>query len=445
MGKYFGTDGVRGLANIELTPQLAFKLGRAVGSMMVKTEQRPKVLIGRDTRISGCMLEAALTAGFCAVGVDVVLAGVIPTPGIAYLTAEEDFAGGVVISASHNPAPDNGLKFFGATGYKLPDEMEDEIESILFEQDDFFPQPTGGLVGKVHHWTEGKMQYAHHLKSTVDADLSGYKIVLDCANGATSELAPRIFRELGAEVLVMAVEPDGNNINENCGSTHPENLMKQVVAHGAHLGLAFDGDGDRVLAVDSDGQLIDGDQILLILANHLKEKGQLTNNLLVVTIMSNLGLHQAADRLQIKTVQTKVGDRYVLEEMQKSQSIIGGEQSGHIILLEHNNTGDGILTGIQLLAVLVETKSSLKEQAGLMEKLPQVLVNVTVKDKSKFNNNPKVAEAIKEVEEVLSERGRLLVRPSGTEPKIRVMAEGPDIEELERLVNQVAQVIAANV
>jgi phosphoglucosamine mutase len=448
MGKYFGTDGVRGLANKELTPLLAFKLGRAVAAVLLKERQqsrKPEVIIGRDTRISGGMLEAALTAGFCTAGVDVVLAGVIPTPGIAYLTKQFAYAGGVVISASHNWAPDNGIKFFGSNGYKLPDEAEDEIEAVLFKDDDYFPQPIGQNVGKVVQWSEGKWTYAHYLKTTIEAYFSGMKIVLDCANGATSELAPKIFAQLGAEVIVTAGEPNGSNINENCGSTHPETLQQKVREVGAHLGFAFDGDGDRVLAVDSKGSLIDGDQILLILANHYRQRGLLRNNLLTVTVMSNLGLHQAARRLGINIRETKVGDRYVLEEMLHSDSVIGGEQSGHIILLKHNTTGDGILTAMQLLAVLASTGSSMEEQAGIMEKLPQVLVNVAVKDKGNLAQNAEVNKVINEVEALLAGRGRLLVRPSGTEPLVRVMAEGPDQAELEELVGKVAAVIKARV
>jgi phosphoglucosamine mutase len=446
MGKYFGTDGVRGLANKELTPLLAFKLGRAVATVLIKEQQqpgKPEVIIGRDTRISGGMLEAALTAGFCAAGVDVVLAGVIPTPGIAYLTKQLAYAGGVVISASHNWAPDNGIKFFGSNGYKLPDEVEDEIEAILFKDDEYFPQPTGQDVGKVVQWGEGKWSYAHYVKTTIEIDLSGMKIVLDCGNGATSELAPKIFTELGAEVIVIAGQPDGININENCGSTHPETLQQQVKERGAQLGFAFDGDGDRVLAVDGQGNLIDGDQILLMLANDYLNRGLLDNNLLVVTVMSNLGLHQAARRLGINVLETKVGDRYVLEEMLNSDSIIGGEQSGHIILLKHNTTGDGILTGIQLLAVLASSGTTIEEQAGIMEKLPQVLANVPVKEKRNLDQDAEINKVIKEVDSILTGRGRLLVRPSGTEPLVRVMAEGPDKRELEELVGKVVAVIKA--
>ena len=447
MGKYFGTDGVRGLANRDLTPELAFKLGRAVATAMQADKEnradRLKVVIGRDTRISGTMLEAALAAGFCSVGVDVVLAGVIPTPGIAFLTAKGDFDGGVVISASHNPAEDNGIKFFGSTGYKLPDEQEEKIEDILFKEQDFFLQPTGEQVGRISYWHEAKDRYAKYVTDSVTGDFRGMKVVLDCANGATSSLAPMVFSELGAEVVVLAGEPDGVNINLDCGSTHPELLQQQVVAQGADLGLAFDGDGDRVLAVDHQGNLIDGDHILLILANQMKQQGSLPENLLVVTVMSNLGLFQAAEKLDIKLVQTKVGDRYVLEEMLKSGSGIGGEQSGHIILLQHNTTGDGMLTGVQLLSILKNSGKSLLEQAGLMQKLPQVLVNVRVKDKRNLNTDDEINKVIADVESALAGRGRLLVRPSGTEPLVRVMAEGPDEEELNELVNQVAKVVEA--
>ncbi|MDW7675451.1 MAG: phosphoglucosamine mutase [Bacillota bacterium] len=447
MGKLFGTDGVRGLANRELTPMLAFKLGRAVGVKLINNsvQSKPKVVIGKDTRISCGMLEAALTAGFCSVGVDVVSLGVIPTPGVAYLTRVNDFAGGVVISASHNPASDNGIKFFGSNGYKLPDQVENEIEAVLFADDNSFPQPIGAEVGSVSYWPEGKSNYAHYLKTSIDNDFSGLKIVLDCANGATSQLAPQLFKELGAEVILVAAEPNGVNINLDCGSTHLDLLSQQVVDHGAHLGLAFDGDGDRVLAVDHLGSLIDGDQILLMLANYFKENERLKNNILVVTVMSNLGLHQAAKKLTIDILETKVGDRYVLEEMQKSDAIIGGEQSGHIILLNYNTTGDGMLTGLQLISLLVAKGSSLKEEAAIMERLPQVLVNVPVKDKRNLNNNDEINRVIDEVSTVLKDRGRLLVRPSGTEPLVRVMAEGPNEQELQQLVGKVAEAIKTSI
>ncbi|MGF7184331.1 phosphoglucosamine mutase [Desulfitispora alkaliphila] len=445
MGKLFGTDGVRGVANSELTPEMAFQLGKAGAQVLKKDTENPAIIIGRDTRISGGMLEAALTAGICSVGVDVISVGVIPTPGIAYLTRTHQVMGGVMVSASHNPVADNGIKFFAENGFKLSDSVEDQIEELLQVEVDKDNVPIGGEVGEVRAYPEGVQEYVNFLKNTVEADLSGVKIVLDCANGAAYQVAPQVFEELGAEVIKTHCEPNGLNINHNCGSTHLESLQDNVVKYGADLGLAFDGDADRVLAVDEKGEVVDGDQILAICASNLKEQDLLAENLLVVTVMSNLGLYQACERLDISVSQTKVGDRYVLEEMLKSGSILGGEQSGHIIYLEHNTTGDGVLTGLLLLSVMTGKKENLAQLKGVMEKLPQVLVNVTVKNKRNLDKVAEINNVIEEAKAQLDGRGRILVRASGTEPLVRVMAEGPDMAELEEVTNKIAAVIKQKV
>lgn len=441
MRKLFGTDGVRGVANLELTPELAFKLGKRGAQVLKGDHKKPAIVIGRDTRISGGMLEAALIAGICSVGVDAISVGVIPTPGIAYLSRTLDVVGGVVISASHNPVRDNGIKFFGSNGYKLPDAVEDEIEALIFSDRDDEQVPVGGEVGEVRSYEEGKKDYLAFLKRAVEADFRGLKVVIDGANGAAYELAPQVLEELGAEVIRTHCDPDGHNINEKCGSTHLDGLQQEVLKNKASVGLAFDGDADRLLVVDEEGNVVDGDQILVLCAAYLKEKGLLTNDLLVVTVMSNLGLHKACELMGIKTTQTKVGDRYVLEEMRKSGSILGGEQSGHIIFLEHNTTGDGILTALLLLSVMTEKDQKLSRLSKLMIKLPQVLVNAEVKDKRNLEGNEEVNRVIADAEAQLANRGRILVRPSGTEPLVRVMSEGPDLEELKQLTNKVAEKI----
>ncbi|GAA4702946.1 phosphoglucosamine mutase [Brevibacillus fulvus] len=443
MGKYFGTDGVRGIANAQLTPELAFKVGRIGGYVLTrhKSEGRPKVVIGRDTRVSGEMLENALLAGLLSVGVEAVRLGVISTPGVAYLTRATGADAGVMISASHNPYPDNGIKFFGNNGFKLSDEVESEIEQYLDASEDTLPRPTGADIGTVLDYFEGGQKYLSHLKSTISERFDGYKIVLDCANGAVSSLAARLFADVEAEVVTIGANPNGVNINENCGSTHPERLQEEVIKQKAHLGLSFDGDADRCIAVDENGEIVDGDYIMAICARALKAKGKLNNNTVVTTVMANLGFFKAMEESAINTTKTAVGDRYVVEEMIRGGYNLGGEQSGHIIFLDHNTTGDGLLTGLQLLNVLKETGRPLSELKQVMSKYPQILVNVPVVDKTKLNGNQAIEQVIKEVEEELAGDGRVLVRPSGTEPIVRVMAEGPDEAKLSALVDRIVDVV----
>lgn len=446
MRELFGTDGVRGVANKELTPLLAYKIGMAgayVLSRNAKLPIKPTIVIGKDTRISGDMLEAALIAGICSVGVDVLRLGVVPTPAVAYLTRELKATAGVVISASHNPFEDNGIKFFSSTGHKLPDEMEIEIESLMKGEGlKELPRPTGSGIGAVKDIKNAEDLYADFVKKTVDVRLDGLKIVVDCANGAAFSLSPRILREMGAEVIPVNHEPDGININKGCGSTHPESVAAKVVEYGADMGLAHDGDADRVIAVDEEGNIVDGDHIMVICGTHLKDQGKLLKNTVVVTVMSNLGLKLRLKKEQINVLETQVGDRYVMEELLKSGASFGGEQSGHIIFLEHNTTGDGIVTGLQLAAVVKRTGKSLSELAAQMTRLPQVLVNVRVTDKKLVMEDAEVNEAIRRGQEVLGEMGRILVRPSGTEPKVRVMAEGPDEAQLQDIVEGIAAVIS---
>lgn len=440
MGTLFGTDGVRGIANRELTPELALKLGRAGAYVLSRGNPGARMVVGCDTRLSCDMLEAALAAGICSAGVDVLKVGVMPTPAVAYLTRELGAVGGVVISASHNPMEDNGIKFFGANGYKLPDEMEEEIERLVYSLDSI-PLPVGEGIGRVHQVYEAVERYVAFLKGTVSCELKGLKVVVDCANGAASQVAPRVLRELGAEVVSIFSSPDGANINAGCGSTHPEKLQEAVVRHGAHLGLAHDGDADRVVAVDHLGNLVDGDQIMVILGRYLKEHGRLARNTVVVTVMSNLGLDLALQESGIRVLRTKVGDRYVLEELLRCGANFGGEQSGHIVMLDYTTTGDGILTALQLLQVVKEKGASLQELAAQMEKFPQVLKNVPVADKEKVMSSPALAEAIARQQERLGGQGRILVRPSGTEPLIRVMVEARDKDCLHAVVDELVNVI----
>lgn len=441
MAKLFGTDGVRGLANSELTPELAFKLGRAGAYILAGQGEKNRVIIGRDTRISGHMLEAALIAGICSVGVDVYQTGIIPTPAIALLTKQFQAAAGVVVSASHNPAEDNGIKFFGAGGCKLDSTLEEQIEALVLNEDFAYPQPLASAVGRLHDIPDAKERYLEFVCSTISGNLRKFKIVVDCANGAAFEVATAILAELSAEVIPIFNFPDGININAGCGSTHPEALMKKVVEYQADLGFAFDGDADRVLAVDANGKLVDGDQMMVICARHLKNKGQLPLDTVVVTVMSNLGLHQAMQENGIKVLETPVGDRYVLEKLMTSGATFGGEQSGHIIFLEHNTTGDGLLTAVQLLSVLQETGKTLAELASQMQRYPQLLKNVRVRDKAAVMNSSQLAEAIIKAEKQLKGTGRILVRPSGTEPLVRVMAEAKDSNQLKAVVDELVAVV----
>lgn len=441
MGKYFGTDGVRGIANSELTPELAFKIGRFGGYVLTKDKERPKVLIGRDTRISGHMLEGALVAGLLSIGAEVMRLGVISTPGVAYLTKALGAQAGVMISASHNPVQDNGIKFFGPDGFKLSDEQELEIEALLDSEEDTLPRPIGKDLGQVNDYFEGGQKYLQYLKQTVDEDFSGIHVALDCAHGATSALATHLFADLDADVSTMGASPNGLNINDGVGSTHPEALAAFVKEKGADVGLAFDGDGDRLIAVDENGQIVDGDQIMYICAKYLNEQGRLKHQTVVSTVMSNLGFYKALEAQGIKSVQTAVGDRYVVEEMKKNGYNLGGEQSGHIIFLDYNTTGDGLLTALQLVNIMKVTKKPLSELAGEMKKYPQKLVNVKVTDKQEAIANEEVQRVIREVEEEMAGNGRILVRPSGTEPLVRVMAEAPTNELCDQYVERIASVI----
>lgn len=439
LGRLFGTDGVRGVANVDLTPELAFALGRSGAFVLTNGKKRPQLVVGRDTRQSGDMLEAALVAGILSVGGDVLAAGIIPTPAIAYLTRVLGADAGVMISASHNPVPDNGIKFFSAQGYKLPDETEDQIESFLAEHN--LPRPTGGEVGKKRELDRATELYLNHLQQELGTDLSGFNIVVDTAHGAAYQAAPNILKRLGAEVTAINAAPTGTNINVNCGSTYPQMLQHMVKETGADVGLAFDGDADRLIAVDERGHLVDGDQIMAILALWQQEKGLLVGNGLVATSMSNMGLEIAFREHGLKLIRTQVGDRYVLEELQRRGWNLGGEQSGHIINLNYNTTGDGLSTALQLLNVLAEKRQPLSKLAAVVKHFPQLMINVPVKNKDGWQENEQIKAAISKAEQNLHGRGRILVRPSGTEPVIRVMVEGEEEGLLKDLADKIAAVI----
>ncbi|MGZ9848278.1 phosphoglucosamine mutase [Macrococcus psychrotolerans] len=442
MSKYFGTDGVRGVANSELTPELAFKLGRFGGYVLAHNDtEKPTVVVGRDTRISGVMLESALVAGLLSTGAEVMRLGVITTPGVAYLTREMNAQAGVMISASHNPVQDNGIKFFGADGFKLSDAQEAEIEALLDTEEDTLPRPVGVELGHTSDYFEGGHRYLSYLKSTIEGDLEGLKIALDGAHGSTYSLAPYLFGDLEADTATIGCNPDGNNINDGVGSTHPEKLAELVLDTDSDFGLAFDGDGDRIIAVDEKGQIVDGDQIMFILAQDMDARGELKDHMVVSTVMSNLGFYKGLESLNIKSDKTKVGDRYVVEEMRRSSYNLGGEQSGHIVMMDHNTTGDGLLTGIHLASIVKRSGKTLSELAGQMTKYPQRLVNIKVSDKHAVEQNEHVAAVIKEVEDEMNGEGRVLVRPSGTEPLVRVMVEAKTDEDAERFVNKISDVV----
>lgn len=441
MGKYFGTDGVRGVANRELTPEMAYNIGRCGGYVLAGNVEKPKVVIGMDTRISGPLLESALVAGLLSIGADVIRIGVVSTPAVAYITRLLKADAGVMISASHNPVEDNGIKFFGGDGFKLSDETELEIEALMDAEEDTLPRPVGSGLGTVTDDNSSKYKYLDYLKTTIGGSFDGLKVVLDCAHGAAYELAPRLFKELGAEVIAIGAEPDGLNINDGYGSTHPEKLVEAVLSHGASLGLAFDGDADRLIAIDDQGEEVDGDFILCICGDAMNRAGKLKDGTIVSTVMSNIGFYKATEKLQLRTAKTAVGDRYVMEEMRKNGYNLGGEQSGHVIFLDYNTTGDGILTAIQLVDTLKASGRKLSDLKTMMTKYPQVLVNVRVQDKRNYPNNTAIEAIIAEVEGKLGDNGRVLVRPSGTEPLIRVMAEGPDQADLDLYVGQIVQVV----
>jgi len=441
MGKYFGTDGVRGVANIELTPELAYKIGRCGGYVLTKSATKPKIVIGRDTRISGQMLEAALTSGLLSIGADVIRVGVVSTPAVAFLTKELGADAGVMISASHNPVQDNGIKFFAGDGFKLSDETELEIEALIDAEVDELPRPIGGDIGSRVDARQYAQKYVEFLKTTVQSQFDGLKIVLDCAHGSAYELAPQIFNELGAEIITVGAEPDGKNINDGVGSTHPEFLREKVLEHGADLGLSFDGDADRLIAIDENGEEVDGDFILCIIGDRLKREGKLKHDTIVTTVMANIGFFKGTEKLGLKTAKTAVGDRYVMEEMRRGGYNLGGEQSGHVIFLDYITTGDGILTALQLVDTIKQAGKKLSELKTLMRKFPQKLVNVRVADKSLYQGNQAIEQIVAEVEAELGDNGRVLVRPSGTESLIRVMAEGPDKEIVDAYVDRIAAVV----
>ncbi|MCL4922727.1 phosphoglucosamine mutase [Streptococcus suis] len=447
MGKYFGTDGVRGEANVELTPELAFKLGRFGGYVLSQHETDvPRVFVARDTRISGQMLEVALIAGLLSVGIHVYKLGVLATPGVAHLVKTEKASAGVMISASHNPAQDNGIKFFAGDGFKLDDALEAEIEALLDAEEDTLPRPSAQGLGDVVEYPEGLRKYQQFLVST-GTDLDGMKVALDTANGAAATSARQIFVDLGADLTVMAEKPDGLNINEGVGSTHPEKLQELVKETGSQIGLAFDGDSDRLIAVDENGDLVDGDRIMYIVGKYLSDRGLLAKNTIVTTVMSNLGFHKALDREGIEKAVTAVGDRYVVEEMRKEGYNVGGEQSGHVILMDYNTTGDGQLTAVQLTKIMKETGKKLSELAAEVTIYPQKLVNIRVENsmKDKAMEVPAIAAIIEKMEAEMAGNGRILVRPSGTEPLLRVMAEAPTDAEVDYYVDTIADVVRAEI
>lgn len=447
MGKYFGTDGVRGEANVELTPELAFKLGRFGGYVLSQHEtDRPRVFVARDTRISSEMLESALIAGLLSVGIEVYKLGVLATPGVSYLVRTEKASAGVMISASHNPALDNGIKFFGSDGFKLDDDRELEIEALLDAKEDTLPRPSAQGLGTLVDYPEGLRKYEKFMEST-GIDLEGMKVALDTANGAATASARNIFLDLNADISVIGDQPDGLNINDGVGSTHPEQLQSLVRENGSDIGLAFDGDSDRLIAVDENGEIVDGDKIMFIIGKYLSDKGQLAQNTIVTTVMSNLGFHKALDREGIHKAITAVGDRYVVEEMRKSGYNLGGEQSGHVIIMDYNTTGDGQLTAIQLTKVMKETGKKLSELASEVTIYPQKLVNIRVENnmKDKAMEVPAIAEIIAKMEEEMDGNGRILVRPSGTEPLLRVMAEAPTNEAVDYYVDTIADVVRTEI
>ena len=447
MGRMFGTDGVRGIANKDLTSEMAYNLGRAGAYVLTEGAHKPKILVGKDTRISGDMLESALVAGILSVGAEAITLGVIPTPAVAHLTRKYGADAGVMISASHNPVEYNGIKFFDNNGYKLPDELEDEIQGVMESGFEGVPSPIGGDIGKAQVEVGALDDYIDFAKETIAVNLRGLKVALDCANGAVYKAAVRAFRELEAEVYIINDNPDGTNINEKCGSTHPEELMDYVVRKGCDVGFAFDGDADRCLAVDEKGNLVNGDFILALCGKHLKEINRLKDNTVVVTVMSNLGLDIAFKEMGINCLKTKVGDRYVLEEMIKGNYVLGGEQSGHIIFSKYNSTGDGLVTALQIASIVKKNKKPLSELCSIMKQLPQTLVNAVVPNEKKniYLEDKEIVEEIQRIESILDGRGRVLIRPSGTEPLVRVMLEGENQEEIDKLAHNLANMILEKV
>jgi phosphoglucosamine mutase len=446
MGKLFGTDGVRGIANTELTPELAFEIGRA-GAYTISGGRKGKVLVGKDTRTSGDMLEAALTAGICSMGLDVESVGIIPTPAVAYLTKKYGAVAGVVISASHNPGEYNGIKFFSGEGLKLPDAVEDKIEDMILNKGEMPAPPIKDLVGRVYINRSAANDYKVFLRNAIKVDLTGMKIAMDCGHGALYEIGPSMIRDLGGEVYPINIEPTGMNINHDCGSTKPALVQRLVLEKGADLGIAFDGDADRIIAVDEKGEIIDGDHILAICGSYLKEKGSLKKNTIVGTVMTNMGLDEYLGNNGIGIVKTAVGDRYILEEMLNEGYNLGGEQSGHIIFLEDNTTGDGLATGLHLLEIIKNTGKPASELNGLMKNYPQVLINAKVDNayKTKYMEIPEIKDEIMRVERLFNGEGRVLIRPSGTEPLVRVMIEGKNLDRITEAARDLVDFIEARI
>ncbi|MEA3240849.1 MAG: phosphoglucosamine mutase [Pseudomonadota bacterium] len=447
MKKLFGTDGVRGIANIDpMTAEMALHIGRATAYICKKKTHRHRIVIGKDTRLSGYMIESALVSGICSMGVDVLIVGPMPTPGIAFLTHSMRADAGMVISASHNPFQDNGIKIFSRDGFKLPDQLEETIEKLILNDTIKDLRPTADEVGKAFRIDDAIGRYIVFLKNTFPAelDLEGLKLVIDCGNGAAYKIAPAVFEELGASVTAIGISPNGKNINADCGSLHPERLKEEVIKVGANLGIAFDGDADRAIFVDETGIEINGDQIMAICALEMARQNRLAKNTVVATVMSNMGLEKALEPQEIKVVRTQVGDRYVVEEMRRQGYNFGGEQSGHLIFMDHNTTGDGILSALQLLAVLVQTGKPLSELAEVMITYPQLLKNIPVKNKPPLEQVPVLHQRINEIELEIQGRGRLLVRYSGTENKLRVMMEGESIELITGHVNELAELVQQN-
>jgi len=444
--KLFGTDGIRGKANeYPMTGEMAFKIGRAAAYVLKKKHGRDMILIGKDTRLSGYMIESALTSGICSMGVDVVLIGPMPTPGIAFMTRSLRVDAGIVISASHNPYDDNGIKFFSSDGFKLPDSIEKEIEEMVFSDSLEKIRPTGSGIGKAYRVNDAAGRYIEYIKATFPRGrtLEGIKIVVDCANGASYKITPWVLRELGAEVIAINDKPDGLNINAGCGSTHPEAMQKAVLEHKAHIGIAHDGDGDRTILCNEKGEFVDGDKIMGICALNMKEEGRLKDNTIVATVMSNIGFERFLNKKAINVVRTSVGDRYVVEEMLRGKYNLGGEQSGHIVFMDYNTTGDGAITALQVLATMCKSEKSLSALASQIPIYPQVLVNVPVTKPKKVEDFPEIVNAIKKAEKQLNS-GRILVRPSGTEPKIRIMVEGNDMHDIKAIAEKLASIIKSN-
>ena len=444
MGKLFGTDGVRGIANKELTPELAFRLGKAGAQVLSYGNHQPVILIGKDTRISGDLLEDALASGILAMGGSVIKVGILPTPAIAYLVRYYHADAGVVISASHNPFEYNGIKFFSGDGFKLDDALEERIEELVLAPGNIGEPVTGAQIGRCLKADEAALEhYTEFLKGTIDCDIRGMKLVIDCANGASYKAAEAVYRDLGAEIVLLANEPDGININDGCGSTHPEKLQQKVTETGADLGLAYDGDADRLIAVDEKGRIIDGDKLICICARMLKETGRLAGNRVTATVMSNIGFHKYIESMGCAVDVTAVGDRYVLESMRKTGCVIGGDQSGHIIFLNHTTTGDGILSSLQLIQAICLFGKKPSELADEIEIYPQVLRNASVKNenKKKYQEDEEIRAEIRRMEELMKGKGRVLIRPSGTEPLVRVMLEGSDIDQITRLAEDLAELL----